>query len=134
MRRGNLFSLFVLTVLLSLVVVTPARAGVPEDLTAFKTAANELKACMVSITNEATAKSQLSTLDAAITKYNNASTALDTSLGALDRAVEANARLYQSAQTEKQTAADTLTADQVRMLAAPPIAAVVAPKLSTIRQ
>jgi hypothetical protein len=134
MRRGNVFSLFVLAVLLGLGIVTPARAGVTEDLAAFKTAASELKACMVSITNEATAKSKLSTLDAAITKYNNASTTLDTSLGSLDRSTEANGRLYQSTQTEKQAAADTLTTEQVRMLAAPPIAAVVAAKLATIRQ
>jgi hypothetical protein len=134
MRRGNLLLLFVLAFLLSLGVATPALAGVTEDLAAFKTAASELKACMVSITNEATAKSKVSTLEAAITKLNNAGTALDASLAALDRSVSANATQYQNSLSEKQTAAKELTTEQVRLLSAPPIAAVVAPKLNAIRQ
>ena len=133
MKRYHVFSFLTVAVLAGLGVVTPARAGVSEDLNAFKTAANDLRASMVTIVDEATAKSNLSNLDAAITRYNNASNALDTSLNALDRSTETNARLYEATQTDRQTASDALSTEQVRLLASVPIAAVVAPELAIMR-
>lgn len=112
---------------------TPARAGVPEDLAAFKTAAAELKTSMESITNEATAKANVSKLEAAITKYNQAGAALEASLSKLDRTVEASANVYQTTQADAQQASASLADQQVRLLSEPPISAVVSPKLNTLR-
>jgi hypothetical protein len=120
--------------LLSFGIAIPVQAGIPEELAAFKTAASELKTCMVSITNEATAKAKVGTLEAAITKLNQANTTLDASLTALDRSSSANARLYQETQTEKGTVGQSLVAEKVRLLSERPICAVVCPKLSALHK
>ncbi|MBM7116416.1 hypothetical protein [Archangium primigenium] len=132
MNRTSLASVFALVCLLG--ISTTASAGVPEDLTAFKTAASELKAAMESIKDEATAKAQLGKLEAAITKYNQASTALDASLGKLDRTKEADANLYQNSSAEKQTASQSLVDEQLRLLSARALSEVVSTKLNTLRQ
>lgn len=132
MKRISLASVLALVCLLG--ISTTASAGIPEELTAFKTAASELKTTMGSIKDEATAKAHLSKLEAAITKYNQASTALDASLGKLNRAKEADASLYQNTSVEKLTASQSLVDEQLRLLSARAISEVVSAKLNTLRQ
>lgn len=134
MRKIHVVSVFAWLSLLGLGLATTARAGVPEDLAAFKTAATELKAKMASITNEATARANVTALEAAINKYNQAGTTLDASLSNLDRTKEADAKIYQSTSTEMQAASQSLADEQIRLLSAPPITAVVASKLNTLRK
>jgi biotin-(acetyl-CoA carboxylase) ligase len=132
MKNLRLLCLFMLAPLLGL--GTSALAGVPEELAAFKTATTELKTCMESITNEATAKANVAKLEAAITKYNQTGATVDASLAKLDRAVQANATVYQNTQAEMQQASAALIDQQVRLLSAPPISAVVSPKLNALRK
>jgi hypothetical protein len=134
MRKIHVVSVFAWLSLLGLGLATTARAGVPEDLAVFKAAATELKAKMASITNEATARANVAALEAAINKYNQAGTTLDASLSLLDRTKEADAKTYESTATEMQTASQSLADEQIRLLSAPPITSVVAPKLNTLRK
>lgn len=134
MKKSHLVSMGALVSLLGLGFAPMARAGVPEDLAAFKTAATELKTAMTSITDEATAKAKVGTLEAAITKFNAAGTTLDAALAKLDRTKEADATLYQNTQADMQSASQSLADEQIRLVSAPPISAVVSAKLNTLRK